>query len=60
MGEAGLLRDMQRPLEEHLRTWYLDSIRSFLKRPYWSRIWIVQELCVAREILLACGDQTAP
>ncbi|KAK4442713.1 hypothetical protein QBC34DRAFT_281852, partial [Podospora aff. communis PSN243] len=33
---------------------------SFLTRPYWSRVWIIQELCVAREILLVCGDQTAP
>jgi hypothetical protein len=59
-GEAGLLRDIQRPPAEHLGTWYLTLIRNFLNRPYWSLVWIIQELCVAREILLACGDQTAP
>ena len=38
----------------------LQQEREFLSRPYWSRIWIIQELCVAREILLTCGKETAP
>jgi len=29
--------------------------RCFNDRPVWKRIWIVQEICVARQILLCCG-----
>lgn len=31
-----------------------------LERPWWSRVWIIQELCLAREVLVACGESTAP
>ncbi|KAK6829855.1 HET-domain-containing protein [Apiospora arundinis] len=34
------------------------EMRSLLSRAYWTRIWIVQELCVAREILFLCGRET--
>jgi hypothetical protein len=33
---------------------------AFLTRPYWSRLWIIQELCVARNVLIACGFETVP
>ncbi|KAK7913838.1 hypothetical protein PG985_011541 [Apiospora marii] len=32
---------------------------SFLSRPYWTRVWIVQELCAAKRIILLCGEETA-
>ena len=38
----------------------LHQTRAFLSRPYWSRLWIVQEICVARDVLFACGTETAP
>lgn len=34
------------------------SIRRLLERPYWSRVWVVQELAVAaREPILLCGQK---
>jgi len=32
-----------------------DLIVEFLSRPYWSRLWIVQEFVLARDLLLVCG-----
>ncbi|KAK8017088.1 hypothetical protein PG993_015277 [Apiospora rasikravindrae] len=30
-----------------------------LSRHYWTRIWIVQEICVARKVLFLCGEEAA-
>jgi hypothetical protein len=35
----------------------LESMRSFVNRPYWSRVWIVQELSLARDVQFACGNK---
>lgn len=36
------------------------AIQGFQDRPYWKRAWIIQEVCVSRDVLLACGRKTAP
>jgi hypothetical protein len=36
----------------------VEALNIMYQRPYWSRLWIVQELCVANEILLVCGRAT--
>ncbi|KAF2035450.1 hypothetical protein EK21DRAFT_54377, partial [Setomelanomma holmii] len=33
-----------------------DSLDDLLRRPYWSRIWIIQEVVVAIDLILMCGD----
>jgi hypothetical protein len=33
-----------------------SSVDAFLSLPYWTRIWIVQEIVLGREILLVLGD----
>jgi hypothetical protein len=35
-----------------------ESWSKFFSRPYWSRVWILQELAVAREVYLMCGSRT--
>ena len=30
----------------------------FFQRPYWSRTWIIQELFMAKELFIMCGDHT--
>ena len=40
------------------RTQY-KAILQLLKRPWWSRSWIVQELCLARKTTLICGSHRA-
>lgn len=36
------------------------AIGGFQDRPYWKRAWIIQEVCVSRDVLLVCGCKTAP
>ncbi|CZR68730.1 uncharacterized protein PAC_18629 [Phialocephala subalpina] len=43
-------------------SWHADLITSLLrmfKRAYWSRIWIVQELASASDLIFVCGKATA-
>ncbi|KAJ9607821.1 hypothetical protein H2200_007900 [Cladophialophora chaetospira] len=35
----------------------LEGILENIRKPYWSRIWIVQELVRAREVVLMCGTK---
>lgn len=37
---------------------YFDALAMFLMRPWFSRIWIVQELMCARQTTIWCGDAT--
>lgn len=32
-----------------------QSVENLLHRPYWDRLWVVQEFVLARDIVLACG-----
>jgi hypothetical protein len=38
-------------------TFPIESLRSFVNRPYWTRVWIVQELSLARDVLFVCGNK---
>jgi Heterokaryon incompatibility protein (HET) len=33
------------------------AIAKFAERPYWQRVWVVQEILQAHELLVWCGDQ---
>lgn len=33
---------------------------ALLKHPWWSRLWIIQEVVLAREVTIACGDEMVP
>lgn len=36
------------------------SLLSIATRPYWKRVWIIQEIALARHRLLVCGDLVLP
>lgn len=36
----------------------LDAIHAILRRPWWTRVWIIQEITLARELVVLCGDDT--
>ena len=36
----------------------LEAIKSLCYREYWTRLWIIQEILLATEILICCGDET--
>jgi hypothetical protein len=38
----------------------LMSLIPFVSRPYWSRVWIIQEICVSDDILIVCGKRILP
>ena len=36
------------------------SIRNLLRRPYWSRTWVLQEIAAAHHVEFACGNRNIP
>ena len=34
----------------------LKALKSFLGRPYWRRVWVIQELALARHTVVHCGN----
>jgi hypothetical protein len=35
----------------------LDSVRLLIKRPWWQRIWVIQELASTKHAIFACGHE---
>ncbi|KAH7087587.1 hypothetical protein FB567DRAFT_548870 [Paraphoma chrysanthemicola] len=42
------------------REFQLGEIRELLSRPWWTRVWIMQEAIVARKLVFMCGGDSAP
>ncbi len=42
-----------------LLDWELDAVLEIVRKRYFSRLWVVQELGVAKQFLLMCGDRSA-
>ncbi|ETS86705.1 hypothetical protein PFICI_00533 [Pestalotiopsis fici W106-1] len=36
----------------------LDAIHAILRRPWWTRVWIIQEITLARELVVLCGHDS--
>jgi hypothetical protein len=34
----------------------LDAVQGILTRPWWSRVWIIQEVALAKQVTVFCGD----
>lgn len=51
-------RLMQEPRDYQLKdmAWLWKILRRFWERPYWTRMWIVQELELAKKITIICGS----
>jgi hypothetical protein len=50
----------QFPSFKHYNTPDWVAFQNFLKRPYFSRLWVIQEMVLSRRIIFACGEKTAP
>jgi hypothetical protein len=37
---------------------YKSQVQSLFKRPYWDRLWILQEVLMGQNILVLCGDRS--
>ncbi|KAF4962406.1 hypothetical protein FSARC_9515 [Fusarium sarcochroum] len=56
--ERGLHRPSEdRPLEDYP---LLNGIRDLMERPFWRRVWIIQEVTLAQEALVMCGSASMP
>lgn len=46
---------MDEEFGDSCQQWELNALRALMERPYWSRLWIVQELFHAKVIIFRCG-----
>ena len=46
-------------LREERQRSQLNAMKKLFQRPYWTRVWVVQEFVLARELLLRSGDAGA-
>jgi len=51
----GLMFRQQISAPPKIRSFPLDDVIALFQRPYWSRIWILQEYAAVKEILIVCG-----
>ncbi|CZR68417.1 uncharacterized protein PAC_18316 [Phialocephala subalpina] len=65
----GFYINSNKPLDESAKEFVTDmdnarrtiyQIQDLMRRPWFSRVWIVQEVAAAKEILYLCGSQSAP
>jgi Heterokaryon incompatibility protein (HET) len=54
--------DIEFPIQQAVR---MDgqaerAVMALLERPYWRRLWIVQEICMAQEVAVLCGEKVLP
>jgi hypothetical protein len=44
-------------LKEFWRPWQSEALIALCERQYWTRVWIVQELLLARDLIIHCGPR---
>jgi len=53
--------DSYEPMESLSFSWDVQMlIMDFANRPYWTRMWVVQELLLARDVQIVCGGHLVP
>ncbi|KAE9381129.1 HET-domain-containing protein, partial [Stipitochalara longipes BDJ] len=52
-----LLKEVKVALERNMGI-PIPEIYSVLSRPYWKRLWIIQEVLLARELIIQCGNHS--
>ncbi|KAI2617741.1 heterokaryon incompatibility protein-domain-containing protein [Hypoxylon sp. NC1633] len=59
-GSAGLAFDVIRIISDTISQDQVGHLTALFCRPYWSRLWVVQELVLARDVQFVCGQQYLP
>ena len=54
------LPDIQKDIPNAFAEDVRSALQNFLRRPFWSRIWIVQEAVLARDLDFVCGTKKLP
>ncbi|KAH8797863.1 heterokaryon incompatibility protein-domain-containing protein [Xylogone sp. PMI_703] len=57
LDKAGTLPE-QSDLDDDMLQEEFNWLRPFYMRPYWRRVWIVQELVLAKLVIVCCGDKS--
>lgn len=58
--EAAVQHMVEKSRSDKNWNWRLDEIEAFLDRPWWSRRWVLQEVVLAKEVLVKCGRKEFP
>ncbi|PMD37806.1 HET-domain-containing protein [Hyaloscypha variabilis F] len=40
----------------HISEYHAESVSALLRRPYWKRVWVIQEISKGREVHVVCGS----
>ncbi|VUC31425.1 unnamed protein product [Clonostachys rosea] len=59
-GLASMMRDLQTLVDDHRTNNALLGLALFFGNDYWRRVWIVQELILAREVMVIYGFYVLP
>jgi hypothetical protein len=38
----------------------IEPIRALLQRPWWQRVWVLQEIALAKQVVICCGNKALP
>ncbi|KAI7786411.1 hypothetical protein LA080_003652 [Diaporthe eres] len=59
-GLSNLVEAADNSLESHSCVHYgaVKVVSNLLRRPWWTRVWVTQELVLARDVTICCGSQT--
>jgi len=58
-GEVGV-RLLSRPLPDRpFKQEEINAVQEVVERPYWTRSWIIQELCRSKQAFILCGSSIA-
>ncbi|KAI1151692.1 heterokaryon incompatibility protein-domain-containing protein [Nemania diffusa] len=57
-GAGGQLKDIEDDPRFRLQTREIVALQRVLERAWWRRTWVIQELCLAKEAVMVCGNAT--
>lgn len=52
------MQDLTRLLERYAEALPYEAMRDVFERPWFSRLWIIQEVCLPPEIIFVCGSRS--
>ncbi|KAI1738198.1 heterokaryon incompatibility protein-domain-containing protein [Xylaria scruposa] len=59
-GSASLGFDALRSISDTISQDEINHLTALFDRPYWDRLWVVQELVLARDVQFVCGPEYLP
>ncbi|KAI0439993.1 HET-domain-containing protein [Xylaria telfairii] len=57
LGASRLSEQVELPEEIEIAC---DAVIRLFSRPYWTRCWVIQEICLAKSPVIVCGERSVP